>query len=137
MRIEFDDEEYPELSRYLDNPKRRMKFLYFLEELFTENSFDPATDGFVLLEQAKAARQQQVVVQQPSQPDPTTTSYLEGFASALEALTKKLDGAAIGRFPVEHVVHEVPAKAKSEEDEIDYSSTEGIDFGPAIAMFED
>ena len=136
MRIEFDDEEYPELSRYLENPKRRMKFLYFLEELFTENSFDPAVDGFVLLSQAKAARQQAA---QPPQPQPDASApYLESFAQALAELTKKLDGAAIGRFPVEHVVHEVPVERKKVEmDEEDYSSMEGIDFGPAIAMFED
>ena len=27
MRIDFDDEEYPELSRYLSDPKRKMKEL--------------------------------------------------------------------------------------------------------------
>jgi hypothetical protein len=48
MRLEFDDEEYPELSRYLSDPKRKMKFLYFLEELFTENNYNPVLDGLKL-----------------------------------------------------------------------------------------
>ena len=137
MRIDFDDEEYPELARYLENPKRKMKFLYFLEELFTENSFDPVVDGLALLEERRNLGKPQQQVQ--SQPQDQTAPYLESFANALAELTKKLDGAAIGRFPTEHVIHEVekPEKKKTDEDEIDYSSTEGIDFGPAIAMFEE
>lgn len=133
MRIDFDDEEYPELSRYLENPKRRMKFLYFLEELFTENSFDPAVDGFVLLNQKKQQIQQESGI----------NAYLETLTATMTELAKKLDGSVIGRFPTEQIVREVVKevpvreKKKDEEEEIDYSSTEGIDFSQAIAMFED
>lgn len=142
MRIEFDDEEYPELSRYLSDPKRKMRFLYFLEEIFTENAFDPMLDGLKVKDRRVPAKEQAGIdVYGAIQ---GVYPCLDNIANALSALSKNMEGSVIGRFPTEHVVHEVaentpekkPRKT-NELDETDYSSTEGIDFGPAIAMFED
>ena len=136
MRIEFDDEEYPELSRYLENPKRKMKFLYFLEELFETNSFDPVVDGLKLIQRKSG-------FDAGSEDKKELYSFLSGITTAIEGLSKNMEGSVIGRFPVEHVVHETaaePVKEKKKEyveDETDYSSTEGIDFSQAIAMFDD
>lgn len=136
MRIEFDDEEYPELARYLENPKRKMKFFFYLEELFETNSFDPAVDGIQLL---KDRKQPVGSVEDKSE----LYSFLSGITAALQGLSKNMEGSVIGRFPVEHVVHEQVEQDKPKpkkqyvEDENDYSSTEGIDFSQAIAMFED
>lgn len=139
MRLEFDDEEYPELSRYLSDPKRKMKFLYFLEELFTENNYNPVLDGLKLKERQPQAKQDISV--DFSNALNEVYPYLDDIASALEKLSKNMEGSVIGRFPTEHVVHEVAQPVKdrktNELDETDYSSTEGIDFGPAIAMFEE
>ena len=140
MRIDFDDEEYPELARYLENPKRKMKFLYFLEELFTQNSFDPMFDGLKLRDPRYGyGNDKQDAIKDALQ---DVYPYFDKIAEALATLGKNMEGSVIGRFPTEHVVHEVvqaPLKEQKtvEMDDTDYSSTEGIDFGPAIAMFEE
>lgn len=136
MRIDFDDEEYPELSRYLSDPKRKMKFLYYLEELFESKSFDPLKDGLQPL------TFNSTISKESSDDKSELYSFLSGISSAIENLSKNMEGSVIGRFPMEHVVHEVetqkkPDKPKYQEDENDYSSMEGIDFTQALAMFEE
>ena len=134
MIIDIPDDEYPELVNYLSDAKRKMKFLYFLETSFEENGYDPTLAGI---------RAKRVVPSSAVDVDLSVlTNHLDSVNDTLRTLTKNLDGACIGRFPVEHVVHEtvapvVPKKAKVEEDEIDYSDTTGIDFSAAIAMFEE
>lgn len=138
MRIDFDDEEYPELSRYLSDPKRKMKFFYFLEELFTQNNFDPILDGLTLIQERNTRDRYNTG---ETKDDSQLYDLLTGITSAISDLSKNMEGSVIGRFPTEHVVHEVvkeaPKSKTVEMDETDYSSTEGIDFGPSIAMFED
>ena len=120
---------------YLSDAKRKMKFLYFLETSFEENGYDPTLAGIRAKRVVESAGTMNVDLS-------ALTDHLDSMNVTLKTLTKNLDGACIGRFPVEHVVHEtvVPAvnkKAQLVEDEIDYSDTTGIDFSAAIAAFED
>lgn len=134
MRIDIPEEEYPELTRYLCDPKRKMKFLYFLETLFEDSSFDPLRDGLNVKPQR----------QNTSVDVSVLGAYLESIGSSIQELTKAMDGKCIGRFPTEHVVHEVvkeapsgPKKTPLQNDEEDWSDATGIDFSAAIAAFDD
>ena len=133
MRIDIPEEEYPELTRYLCEPKRKMKFLYFLETLFEDSNFDPIRDGLHVKPQGQASVDVSAL-----------GTYLESIGSSIQELTKAMDGKCIGHFPTEHVVHEVvkeassgPKKTPLQDDEEDWSDATGIDFSAAIAAFDD
>ena len=135
MTIIIPEDEYPALTNYLSNAKTKMKFLYLLEELFEKNQFDPVREGFVVVEKN--------VTSSTNVDLGPIAGYFDSISKSLEALNKNLDGACIGRFPVEHVIHEVAPqtvllnnKAEEEEEE-DFSDTTGIDFASAIAAFDD